>query len=172
MGIRVLAAEEETNCRVKNFAINYCIAVTNALDTVEKIVLTHVPDVTLQLFMIPLIGNIYISYSDKRGEGLYHYIILLLYNINHFKSFRYIKLPCKHSVKNSELLERLQNVDLAEIPSCSICLRPISHISRSFKVLNQLLLRKKKAVIKVFEESFVLKSTIEQKKKELVLTCK
>ena len=83
--------------------------------------------------------------------------------------FRYIVLPCEHSIKRSQLIP---SDDLAEIPSCSICFRPISQINRSLHDVYTILMYKKEAVVKVFEEYFVLKSTIEHQKKELVAMCK
>ena len=83
--------------------------------------------------------------------------------------FRYVVLPCEHSIKKSHLIP---SNDFAEIPSCSICFSPISQINKSFHDLHSLLMYKKEAVVKVLEEYFVLKSTIEQQKKDLVVLCK
>ena len=83
--------------------------------------------------------------------------------------FRYIVLSCEHSIKKSQLVPF---DDFAEIPSCSICFSPISQINRSLHDVYSILMYKKEAVVKVFEEYFVLKSTIEQQKKKLVSLCK
>ena len=54
-----------------------------------------------------------------------------------------------------------------------ICGSPVPYIGRAFlDDLTNFLMYKKEAVIKVFEEYFVLKSNLEQKKKELVVKSK
>ena len=81
---------------------------------------------------------------------------------------------CGHSIKRKQLIEFwAQEENIVDIPSCLICGSPVSYIGRAFlSDLSNFLAYKKEAVIKVFEEYFVLKSNLEQRKKELVAKCK
>ena len=91
------------------------------------------------------------------------------------KSFlRLVSLSCGHSIKRKQLIESwAQDENIVDIPSCLICGSPVPYIGRAFlDDLTNFLMYKKEAVIKVFEEYFVLKSNLEQKKKELVVKSK
>ena len=67
----------------------------------------------------------------------------------------------------------MKDENIVEIASCVVCGSPISYIGKEVPAdIPEFMMYKKEAVVKVFEEYFVLKSSLEQKKKDMSATCK
>ena len=67
----------------------------------------------------------------------------------------------------------MKDENIVEIVACVICGSPISYVGKGVPAdIPEFMMYKKEAVVKVFEEYFVLKSSLEQKKKGLSTTCK
>ena len=87
---------------------------------------------------------------------------------------RYVTFTCGHTVQRKQLNQSWMNDEnIVEIASCVVCGSPISYIGKGVPVdISEFMMYKKEAVVKVFEEYFILKSSLEQKKKDLSATCK
>ena len=87
---------------------------------------------------------------------------------------RYVTFTCGHTVQRKQLTQSWMNDEnIVEIASCVVCGSPISYIGKGVPVdISEFMMYKKEAVIKVFEEYFILKSSLEQKKKNMSATCK
>ena len=87
---------------------------------------------------------------------------------------RYVTFTCGHSIKRKQLNQSwMKDENIVEIASCVVCGSPISYIGKGVPAdIAEFMMYKKEAVVKVFEEYFVLKSNLEQKKKDMSATCK
>ena len=84
---------------------------------------------------------------------------------------RYIGLPCGHDFDHAEMIEMVDNNDYAELAYCSVCSLSISYINSAFDILHNAMMNRKASVVMILENIFILKSKMEQKKKQLISTC-
>ena len=69
------------------------------------------------------------------------------------------------------MIEMVDNNENAELAYCFVCSSSISYINSAFDILHNAMMNRKASVVMILENIFILKSKMEQKKKQLISTC-